>query len=381
MSSYRSLGILSLALSCAIMAIAADPDKTPKAADTKVDESKVPEIPELQKILTDVFSPDAAVAEPAAKGLLKGLQEHVKTADKPYIRKLNEELNADKPELRAEALKTLTGTLGDLRKANEKLWADISSKLNSKTLSDRDSSRVLLVASINQVIETDIVDKLIEGLASTDAAAAAAAAKKLQEMGANAASGLAAALEDERAAVKKTASEVLKAMGPAAKEAASDLAFLLDNEDKGTRRLAAMVLENLGPDAAEVVEDMVLYLDSDKKTVRRAAAGILKKMGAAAKEATTDLVDLLTSDDKNVRSLAADVLTNLGAHAKEGVEGLSDIISDDANDVDSRERAARVLAAIGPDAKESLDVLKKYEKDENVALRDAVQAAIKKIQP
>ncbi|HEY3320248.1 MAG TPA: HEAT repeat domain-containing protein [Planctomycetota bacterium] len=316
----------------------------------------------------------------AAKTLLQGLNEEVQKSTKPYLKKLTQDLNSAEAATRETAAKSLSAITEDLRKGAGK---DLSELLAQSGVSDekkRTEARTRLVEVLNHACEISLVDTLIDDLAATDAATVAAAVQKLKEIGADAASPLANALDDERVAVKKNAADILKAMGPAAKGAASDLAFMLDSEDKGTRRLVAGILENLGPDAAEVADDMVRYLDNDERTVRRNAANILKKMGPAAKETASDLAQLLDNDDKNVRALAAEVLISLGPNAKDAAKDLADLIdAPDQNEPDIRERAANVLAAIGPEAKSALDVLKKRAEDSNAAVKTAIDQAIKAI--
>lgn len=368
--------VVLLLVACALPAAEGDPKPEAKPVEIVAN----PDIPDAAKQAADLASPDAAVRESAAKALLKGLDEQIKKSPKDYAKKLSADLNSADAAPREAASKSVASIFGDIKKANDKLFAEILSKLNASEPKDREAMRGKLVELINTVLESNLIDTLIEDLASPDAAVSSAASKKLKEFGVESAGALVNALEDERAVVKKSAAEILNAMGPAAKDVATDLAFLLDNDDKGTRRLAATVLENLGPAAEDAIDDLVLYLDNDEKVVRRLAAGVLKKIGPAVKSATTDLVDLLASDDKNVRSLAGDILLGLGKDAKEGAEGLAEIIEDENNDADMRERAANILAAIGPDAKDALETLKKHAADENATVKEAIEAAIKKIE-
>jgi len=350
--------------------------------------NKNAEITGLPKLFTDLESPDAAVKKPAAMALLNGLEEQIKLARKPHAKKLHSDLSSTDANAQESAVATVASVITDLKKVNPKVYGEAIGTLNAPDAAQREAARASLVGLIDSVIEANVVDKYIEDLASPDAAAAAEANKRLIALGADAASALAHALDDERLQVKKSASDILKAMGPAARDAAGDLSFMLDSEDKGTRRLAAAVLENLGPDAVDAVDDLVNYLSSDEKPVRRTAAGILKKIGAPgwarmdpkdSDSATSDLVDLLTDDDKNIRNLSAEILLSLGAAAKSGSDALVAVIQDANNDPDSRERAAQVLGSIGPDAKAAIPLLAKLP-DDNAGVREAVTAAIKKME-
>ncbi len=334
---------------------------------------------ELNKIIQDLASQDAAAREAGAKALLKMLEEFVKKAEKPFVPRLAEELSSEDAAVRARAAQTVVDAFNDLKNATPQNFTAAMSKVSSAEAEVSTHARTLLVKAMSDIIEGKLVDKTIEDLAAADAAVAAAAPAKLLAFGAGAAPSLVNALEDERLIVKKGAADILKKLGPAAKDQAGDLAFLLDSDDKSARKLAAAVLENLGPEAAEATDDLVNYLSHDEKSVRRSAANILKKMGPGAKEATGDLVELLTDEDKHARNLAGEVLIALGPHAREGVEALLEIVSDKDNDADSRERAANVLGAIGAEAKDVLLALKAIQ-DEDAKVKAAVSAAIAKIE-
>jgi hypothetical protein len=236
----------------------------------------------------------------------------------------------------------------------------------------------------------DQARELIEKLGSDDPAQVAKATEQLKALGPDAADELATGLDEEKVQVKKACAQILKDLGPAGKEAVNTLTFKLqDTDDKLGRKLAVQVLENLGPDAAEVAEDLVLRLDDEDKVLRRISLDILKKMGKAYKDTTPDLVNYLTHDEKTVRNYASELLIALGIDARQGAKDLAEIIDETpvpnapaaapANDMDSKIRAANVLASIAGDAKEALPSLKKFENDKDPDLQAAVKTAIAKI--
>ncbi|MGD0090911.1 MAG: HEAT repeat domain-containing protein [Planctomycetota bacterium] len=339
--------------------------------------------PDFAKLLGGLGTEDAKAREAAAKALLKALQDPIAKLGKGFLPKLAANLNSEDAATREAAAKTLAGMVENNRKGNEAAFNRAVEKCGSKDAKERENTQLALAARLTQQLADSVIDKLLDDLAAPDAAVSGAAVKKLQELGLDAASELVSALEDERPAVRKAAADILKAMGPQAKEVAGDLALLLDNNDKGTRRLAANLLENLGPDAAEAAQDVMLYLENEDKSVRHAAASILKKMGPAIKEMAPDLADLLSNENKDVRALAQGVLANLGREALAVVAPLGEMLdAPDDNDADTRERAAAILGAIGPDAKGALEILKKRQKDKDAsqAVKDAITEAIKKIE-
>jgi len=335
------------------------------------------------KMLIEIASADAAVREAAAKTFLMPLQDEIKKSTKTYARKMNEDLASDDAARRAGAAKELAVIIEDIRKnkTTDAFLIDHFRKVNIADEKSRNDSRAQLVRALDVVIENKLVDKLIGDLGSTDLALVDAAEKKLIEIGGDAASQLADALEDERLAVKKKAGDILKAMGPQAKDAVTDLVFLMDSEDKAARRTAASVLEGLGPLAVDALDDLVEYLQSDEKPVRRLSANIIKKMGEVAKTAAPDLVELLSHEEKGVRGIAVELLQNLGPHAGAVANELLEIVDQKpGEDDDQRERAATVLGTIAGEAKETLPGLRKHLTDEHPGVKAAVEIAIKKIE-
>jgi hypothetical protein len=331
-------------------------------------------------IVNDLNSKNPELRETAARTLIEALQEPLKKAAKPYLAEIINKASCATDAVRNAGITELAALLESSCKGNRMevpAWLD---RIVSKEATDREETGTKLVTLLNDVLESKFIDKQVENLGSADPAVSVAAEEKLKSFGAAAVDSLVDGLENEQAAVKKGAAEVLKALGPKAKEGANSLAFLLDNDDRVTRRLAAAVLENLGPDAAEVVSDLINYLDNDDKSVRRLAATILKKVGPGIQEAANDLAELLTNDDKNTRSLAAEILMSLGPNATAAARNLGDMLDNQANDADARAKAAAVLGVIGPDSKIVLHILRKYINDPNAAVAKAAQEAVGKIE-
>ncbi|HYF48951.1 MAG TPA: HEAT repeat domain-containing protein [Planctomycetota bacterium] len=349
------------------------PVPTPPVAPTQ--ESPFP------KLFEGLNAPDAEARVLSAKALLVELAAQIKDSEKPYLKSIADRISAEKPEDRSAAATEFKTAFDDTVKYNKEVVAGLQKALAGVDEAARTEAKKSLVTLMNLVIENKIVEKLIEELANPDPKISAPAAEKLKAMGEDAAFHLVQALEDERIGLRRLAADILKALGPKAKGSASDLAFLLDNDDKNVRRNAAAVLENLGPDAADATDDFVNYLSHDEKSVRRMAANILKKIGPKAAESTGDLVELLTDDDKNIRALSTEVLLTFGPAAKEGVDNLVLILEDEEGDDDSKDRAIRVLTAIGGAAKPALAEIKRLANEgKSDALRAAATEAAAKIE-
>ncbi|MFH0939332.1 MAG: HEAT repeat domain-containing protein [Planctomycetota bacterium] len=384
----RYLLVVSLlALNSWSFVLAADGDLEPNIPLIKVAEPKeCPKDAKLVKINAQILdalnSTDAIAREAAAKALMKLFEEQIRICKKPYVPKLNNELNSETAEIRAVAVKNVRDCISEVRQANPKRFEELYRQMAALDIKERDASKTQLVNKIEFVVLQKLINKHIEDLASFEPAIVAEAQRKLQELGEDAAGFLVDALDEERLPVKNGAADALKAMGAAAKDEVAGLAFMLDNDNKITSKLVGQILENLGPDAVEATDDLIEYLRNDDKSVRRMAVNILKKMGPAAKVGVPDLVELLDEDDKSISALAVEVLINLGSDAKDGVEALATLVDDVGADtnVAARSHAAKVLGAIGPDAKAALEILKKHLLDANPQVKTAVAAAIARIE-
>ncbi len=363
----------------------------------------------------NVATRDAAVTD-----FLRGIADVAQKSKKPYFAKLQADIASADLKIHDEACKRVA-VIGQIISLDPKRFKPLLAGLASEDAKVRNEQLEYMFKTTEDSLQTDHIRDLIDQLGPDDKTAdgkpldpAALEAQKVQiakayeelkTFGGDAADELANELDNEKVAVKKMCADLLKEMGPGAKDAINSLIFKLqDSEDKFGRKYAAQILENLGPDGKEAVDDLVLRLDDDDKPLRRICANILKKMGTAYKDATPDLIVYLTHDDKTVRALASELLIGLGPDAKIGVQDLVEVIDEApvppppannvpqkngvaaanvpdplANDIDSKIRAAKVLANIGPAAKEALPGLVKFTNDKDPDLKDAVRAAIDKI--
>jgi len=349
-------------------------------------------------IFHNLQSQDTVVRDAAITDFLNAIDPFAAKSKKPFYAKFRAQFASKDIAIHDEAAKRVS-LVGQLIALNDKRYKPLLIALVGADQKAKDEQLDYMFKSMEETLQTEHVRELIEKLGSDDKAVVERTYEELKSYGGEAADELANALDEEKVAVKKMSAELLRDMGPGAKDAVNTLIFKLkDADDKLGRKYAAMVLENLGPDAVEAVDDLVLSLDDEDKVLRRICANILKKMGKAYKEATPELIVYLTHDDKSVRGIASELLMGLGVEAKIGVVDLIEVIDEPplpvaqnqtaqnnaaiaatANDVDSKIRAAKVLANIGPDAKEALRGLQKFAKDKDPDLKDAVKIALDKI--
>ena len=352
-------------------------------------------------------SADVALRDAAVTDFLSAIDPISTQSKKPFYNAFKAEFASKDIKVHDEAAKRIA-LVGQVVALNDKRYKPLLAGLASGDTKIQNEQLEFLFKTTEESLQTDHIRELIEQLGSEDKPTVEKAYAELKTFGGDAADELANALDEEKVSVKKMSAELLRDMGPGAKEAVNSLIFKLkDADDKLGRKYAAVVLENLGADGIEAVDDLVLSLDDDDKPLRRICANILKKMGTAYKEATPELIVYLTHDDKAVRSLASELLLGLGTDAKIGVQDLIDVIDEpplpaipnqtipagakdpanaaapaanaNANDVDAKIRAAKVLANIGPEAKGALLGLKKYADDKDPDLKEAIKVALDKI--
>ena len=226
-------------------------------------------------------------------------------------------------------------------------------------------------------------------------------------------------LKDTDPAARAAAADALAKVGPDAKEAATGLLPLIDDADKAVRQAAIFALGRITPDNpsfvaaallkrfgvekdAELRRDIVVSLkligDKSEPTiaalaaaladpedeVKAAVAGCLGSFGTAAKPAVEALLKLATeSKDKGLR---IDAVRAFGSALGPDLKGrLKDVIHIMEMDVDFEVRLAAVeeLATLGmqlKDDKDAMAALRKRLSDQQVKVREAAAAAIRRIE-
>lgn len=193
--------------------------------------------------------------------------------------------------------------------------------------------------------------------------------------------------------VRVDAADILRQIGPNAKEAVTSLTACLKDPDDAVRRSALDALEKIDPEslfptlvelmrdanpvvrrdipallakvqtkAKEVVEILVGVLKDDNVAVRHSAALALGDIGPPAEPALPALKQLLAQEDAEFR---ADVATVLGKIGKAAVPALIEALKDPSGEV--RLNAVTALETIGEDAGAAIPTLLKILKEDPVA--------------
>ncbi|MFL5339663.1 MAG: HEAT repeat domain-containing protein [Gemmataceae bacterium] len=187
-------------------------------------------------------------------------------------------------------------------------------------------------------------------------------------------------LKDPEANVRTTAAFALGRMGPVAVDATPALTALLTGE-KNTAVLkeAAKTVGAIGPKAAGATTAVAQLLRRPEIDMRQQAAVVLAQLGPDAAAALPDLLVAIKDKEKSVRVLAVHAFGSLGKSALPKLQALINLLKDD--DVpEVRLAIIEELGGLGPDAKDAVDALTICARDGRVAIREAAQDALKKIQ-
>jgi HEAT repeat protein len=193
---------------------------------------------------------------------------------------------------------------------------------------------------------------------------------------------LTASLGDPEARVRWLAAGILGQLGPAAKPAIPDLIKLLADPELTVRASAAFALGQIGPSASAAVPALGRALKDEQDVVRWASLSALEALGPVAREALPDLCKLVL--DKR-SYLKTEFARNSSADVYQWLRSEEDSPAVRALHADRPatlpERAMRVLAAIGPGAKEAVPALLTALRDERASVRRAARATLLKIDP
>ncbi len=209
----------------------------------------------------------------------------------------------------------------------------------------------------------------------------------------------------------------IKAIGMLAKQTDKAIPALIEclrNRDPIARRAAASTLGNVEPRSKEIAAGLRETLKDADASVRYAAALALRPYnGAEAGFAVSALMELLTQDGADIRRDAILALAEFGTYAKASLPLLhklqddpdqrvrnaaswaeARITSATANrlavaslvaalkdrDPRARQDAARLLGALGPDARDAISALGEARQDDVDAVRMTAAEALLKIQ-
>ncbi len=177
--------------------------------------------------------------------------------------------------------------------------------------------------------------------------AAAATLGKLEPRSKEIAAGLRQALKDTDAAVRLAAALALRPFnGAEAGFAVSTLMELLTQADADTRRDAVLALAEFGPYAKAALPPLHKLQDDPDQFVRNAASWAEARITAstANRQAVVALIAALKDRDPRARQDAARLLGALGPDARDAIAALGDARQDDVEAV--RATAAEALAKI-----------------------------------
>jgi len=187
-------------------------------------------------------------------------------------------------------------------------------------------------------------------------------------------------LKDSEAAVRFQCAYALSQMGELAAPAVSSLAEMFRNDTVIlNRREAAKAIAAIGPKAANAAETLVSGLADPQPGIRQAAALALAQVKGDPERVLPALLKAARDSDVSVRCLAIHAIGAFGKSAVKTIPDLIDILRRDEV-ADVRLAAIEELANFGPEARAALDVLKVASKDGRAAIREAAQAALKKIE-
>jgi len=213
-----------------------------------------------------------------------------------------------------------------------------------------------------------VVPELTEALMDPEGRVRSGAIRALGNTGIEAKSAIPAiakAVKDEYSGLK--AVETLGKLGPIAKEAVPQLMELLATPDSSydiryIKDAAVVTLGEIGPDAKAALPLLLDELKGDRQTAAMIALGKLKEP-----EAVPYFIAALDDQDWQARQAAAQALRSVGTPAKAAVPKLvSELLApENAHRPDMLKILVEALAQIGPDAKESLQILINLMKDKN----------------
>jgi HEAT repeat protein len=254
------------------------------------------------------------------------------------------------------------------------------------------------------------VEKLTQGLKSSDVALRTAAAKGLQmlqappemvapamvtlvndpdpEVQANAVAAVASLGESvvprvtsalKNPQLRGPAARVLAQLGPKAKAAVQPLIEAAKGADADSHTEINFALASIGPAAAPAAQMLAQAVSSPEQHVRESALYALREIGPGAAAARDALLKRMQADDSFDALASAWALARIAptdsAVAALAVPKLTRGLS--SSDAQTRLECAEALAAFGPSAKSAHAVLQRTAKDDSTAeVRAAAEAAL-----
>jgi HEAT repeat protein len=352
----------------------------------------------IQNALQPLGDAGAAAQRPGQRG------ELILTASS-VLPTIHDGLDDTRPEVRRRCLETI----GLAATALTRLITDETSPTRQPLAAEREELRPLLFALRDQG------PMLMRSLRDGDAGVRVLTHKALEEWGhaqlrwvsrcaeaempeddllrgvlREAVPGLAAALGDDDARIRRSAIDALEMAGPEALAALPALTRTLHDPDRFIRWSAIRTLGKLGPPAAAWATPALTRLLHDPDLdLRKSAAAALARLNAPQRAERDDpsapaaipdaLLQSLQDPDAGTRIAALEALRSLHVDSRPVLPVLLRALSDP--DALVREAAAKTLGAFGPTARDAVDELRISLKDPDTAVRHAASAALLNIVP
>jgi HEAT repeat protein len=239
----------------------------------------------------------------------------------------------------------------------------------------------------------EAVPELIEALGDKDKEVrhmAALALGKIGRYAGEAVPALMRALKDKSKAVRRRAVMALGGIGPDARQAVPALITVLDDPDPSfapnepcLRYSAIIALGRLGPDAKAAVPALLKLQEMPNATIRGLCMAALAKIGTDRKTVLPVLMKGL--ELANTRADAAFALAVMKPPPKEAVPALLKALRAKPIGGPAEERRIKMgiikaMAAIAPNAKEVVPVLRELTKDSDAVIRAYAQQSLQQIE-
>ncbi len=330
-SLFRVLAGAALVCSCALAGLAEEP------------------APSVEKLTQKLASKERDVRREAAYQLGR-----LGPAAKPALSALLTALHDEDKQVWAFALSAIAALGPDATDAIPALIEELNSK---RARGQRDPRQgVIRYAHALTCIGPAAVPPLIEALGADDIGLRMGATLALGSMGKEARAAVPALIKNLTAREDFARDETVAALGKMGPDAAPPLLVALNDSDPLRRAGALLALALLDApvgEAASQVEQLVAK-ETDP-LVRSAALTALPKLGMEPQRCVKILLPAITSEDEALRHAGINALLSTRALRKAALPPLSELLKD-ANPA-IRERAARVLGRMGPDAAGALPAL------------------------
>jgi HEAT repeat protein len=211
-------------------------------------------------------------------------------------------------------------------------------------------------------------------------------------------------LDDRSFEFRQLALEILRSLGPKAKDALPVLVRKLKEPAQvgGQRTLVNEhqevmdTLGSMGPDAKEAVPVLIEKLEN--RRARLWAASALASIGPSAKSAIPALRKMILQEQKlqkpasepeftrrgsnqpSSSEIAVMGISALGHLGSESIPTLKELVGMTALDINLKHKVVRAMGLVGPAGKDAVPLLKEFLKDERPVLRSAAVVALWRIQ-